>query len=142
MTTELEQEQQKRIEHLESQLRLFKKMEEHLVPLPNGDLHRGFKTKPDINLDVDKVPEALINPLDRAIAKCLQAAKGGEPLTCLWCGMQYGVMGPQNLGAEKMLRDHLKKDHASVVEGYDKAVPEILMANLQEANERLAAASA
>lgn len=126
---------------LKERLAMFQKMEEHLIPLPNGDLHRGMKNRlAESNIDVDVVPESQGNPLDRAVAKCLKAAKNGENLTCLWCGMQYGIPGPQNLGGEKNLREHLKETHKSIVEGYDKMVPEILMQNLAEANARLAAA--
>lgn len=127
-----------RIKNLEAQLAVFRRTEEHLVPLPNGDLHRGFrKQSAQDNIDVEVIPESMVNPLDRAVSKCLLAAKDGNPLTCLWCGLQYGV---QN--GEKDLREHLKKDHASIVEGYDKVVPEILMQNLEEAKARLAEATA
>lgn len=125
------------IAKLKQQLAAFQQIETHLIPLPNGDLHRGFKANsPLANIDVEVIPESSANPLDRAVAKCLTAAKGGEPLTCLWCGLQYG-----SRGGEKDLREHLKKDHASIVSGYDAVVPEILMANLEEAKARLAEAT-
>lgn len=137
MSTELELAQA-RIKQLEGQVSVLTRQEEHLVPLPNGDLHRGFKSKfADANIDVEVIPETAGNPLDRAMAKCLKAAKGGHALTCLWCGLQYDTHN-----SEKDLREHLKKDHPTVVDGYDKVVPEILMANLTEAQERLKAVPA
>jgi len=142
MSVELELANAK-IRELQDRLAAFAKMEEHLVPLPNGDLHRGFKnlTKAGANIDADTVviPDSFGNPLDRAMSKILTAAKDGYPLTCIWCGLQWGIPGPENLGAEKLIREHLKKDHPSIVEGHDKIVAETLMANLEEAKARLAA---
>jgi hypothetical protein len=143
MSAELELAKAK-IKSLEERLKTYQKMEEHLVPLPNGDLHRGFKhqlAEANIDVDTEVIPETMGNPLDRAMAMVLKAAKDGHPLTCIWCGLQWGIPGPQNLGAEQQIREHLKKDHPSVVEGHDKIVPELLMANLEEAKERLKVAT-
>src|SRR5438105_5059513 len=67
------------------------KTETHLVPLPNGDLHRGFrKVSPDqANIDVEVIPDNMGNPLDRAVSNILKAAKGQNMLTCVWCGLQW-----------------------------------------------------
>lgn len=113
----------------------FMKTETHLVPLPNGDLHRGFRQISPVlsNIDVDVIPDSMGNPLDRAMAKVLSAAKGGHELTCLWCGLQFSQ------GGEKNIRDHLKDSHPSVVEGWEKQENQILMANLAEAQARLTA---
>ena len=63
----------------------FMRTETHLVPLPNGDLHRGFRKVAPVesNIDVEVIPDSMGNPLDRAMAKVLAAAKGGHDLTCL-----------------------------------------------------------
>lgn len=132
---ELELAQQK-IRELEEKLKsVIGATEGQLVLLPNKDLHRGLKMedakKP--NIDVEVLSPNSGNPLNVAMAKILTAAKGGHALTCLWCGLQW-----DGQGAEKDIREHLKKDHPSVVDGYDKVVPEILMANLEEAKARLA----
>lgn len=119
----------------EELIQSFMRTETHLVPLPNGDLHRGFRKvgKVESNIDVDMIPDSMGNPLDRAMAKVLQAARDGHPLTCLWCGLQFGA------NSEKTIRDHLKTDHPSVVDGWEKQENMVLMANLAEANARLAA---
>lgn len=117
----------------------FMQTETHLVPLPNGDLHRGFRNghgKAQANIEVDVIPDDMGNPLDRAMAKILNAAKGGHQLTCLWCGIQFGA------NSEKDIREHLRTSHPSVVEGWEKQENAILMQNLQEAQARLAAAEA
>lgn len=112
------------------------KVETHLIPLPNGDLHRGLKNRPvNANIDTEVIPESMGNPLDRAMSKILSAAKGGHDLTCLWCGLQFGS------NSEKQIREHLKNDHPSVVDGWKMVETQVLMANLQEANERLEAAT-
>lgn len=112
----------------------FMKTETHLVPLPNGDLHRGFRQISPVlsNIDVEIIPDTMGNPLDRAMAKILSAAKGGHELTCLWCGLQF------NQGGEKGIREHLKDSHPSVVDGWEKQENMVLMANLAEAQARLA----
>lgn len=115
----------------------FMMTEDHLVPLPNGDLHRGMRNRKNVtNIDVEVIPESMGNPLDRAMSKILTAAKGGNTLTCLWCGLQFGA------NSEKDIREHLKESHPSVVTGWKDMESQILMQNLQEANERLEAASA
>lgn len=138
MSAELELAQRK-ISELEQQLRRFMSADDQLQLLPNGDLHRGIRlensAKP--NIDTEVLPDSFGNPLNRAMSQVLKAAKGGHSLTCLWCGVQF-----DGQHSEKDIRDHLKKDHASVVEGYDKIVPEVLMANLAEAQDRLKAAGA
>lgn len=133
-TTELELAQS-RITALQERLAVYQKQEEHLIPLPNGDLHRGFKrwASPEDNIDVEKIPDTVGNPLDRAMAKILaHRTINQNHLECIWCGLQFSVMG-----SEKDIREHLKNDHPSVIEGYDKIVPEVLMANLAEAHEAL-----
>lgn len=114
----------------------FMKTEDHLVPLPNGDLHRGMRNRKNVtNIDVEVIPESMGNPLDRAMAKILTAAKGGNAVTCLWCGLQWGS------NSEKDVREHLKQSHPSVVSGWENMESQILMQNLQEANDRLAAST-
>ena len=142
MSVELELANAK-IKELTDRLKAYAKLEEHLIPLPNGDLHRGVKSTSAAlaNIDTEVIPESFGNPLDKAVAKCLLAAKSGHPLVCLWCGLDYGIPGPQNVGGEKSLREHIVKDHPSIVEGHDKIVPELLMANLEEAKQRLAEAT-
>src|SRR5438445_308145 len=125
-----------RIQELEERLKKYRdSTEDQLFPLPNGDLYRGLRlgNTDKANIDTEVLPESMGNPLNRAIAQILKAAKGGHNLTCLWCGLQWNGQG-----AEHDVREHLKKDHPSVVEGYDKIVPELLMANLEEAKARLA----
>lgn len=133
MTPELELAQ-RRVAELEAQLKALRALsDEELHVLPNGDLHRGIQVKKEVaNVDTISVPETSGNPLNRAMARILEAAKGGHALTCLWCGIQW-----DGAGAEKDVREHLKKDHASVIEGHDKIASEILMANLVEAKARL-----
>lgn len=134
MSAELELAQRKIVE-LEQRIKQIIGSEERLQVLPNGDLHRGIRladaNKP--NIDTEVIPETFGNPLNRAVAQILKAAKGGHALTCLWCGLQYDQQG-----AEKEIRQHLIKDHPSVVEGHDKVTSEVLMANLEEAKQRLA----
>ena len=121
----------------DAQLAAFSRLEDHLVPLPNGDLHRGMRNHKHVNnIDVDVIPESMGNPLDRAMAKILKAANGGHQLTCLWCGIQFGA------NSEKDIREHLKKDHASVVEGWKDQESAVLTMALAEANARLEAAEA
>lgn len=116
-------------------IRGFMRTEDHLVPLPNGDLHRGMRNRNAINsnIDVDVIPDAMGNPLDRAMAKILKAANGGHMLTCVWCGIQFGNSD------EKGVREHLKSSHPSVVEGWEAQDKSVLMASLADANARLAA---
>lgn len=136
---ELELAQQK-IAELEERLKKVNAVEQgRLIPLPNGDLHRGLKledaNKPNIDVAAVYTMEQA-NPLNRAMAQILLAAKGGHSLTCLWCGLQF-----DGQGAEKDVRTHLKTDHSSVVEGHDKVQSELLMLNLEEAKQRLAEAT-
>lgn len=130
---------QRKIAELELQIKTLLGAEAKLILLPNGDLHKGLKledaNKP--NIDVEVIPESFGNPLNRAVANVLKAAKGGHELTCLHCGLQFG-----GHSAEKAVREHYVKDHPSVVEGHDAVVPEVLMANLEEAKARLAEAAA
>lgn len=130
---------QRKIAELESRITAMQGSEAKLNLLPNGDLHRGIKleNKAKPNIDVQVIPDDMANPLNKAMAEILQAAKGGHALTCLHCGLQY-----DGHGSEKDMREHMKKDHASVVEGHDRIVPELLMANLEEAKQRLAEATA
>lgn len=118
-------------------IRGLMRTETHLIPLPNGDLHRGLKNRPvDANIDVEVIPDNMGNPLDRAMAKILAAAKGGHELTCLWCGLQYSN------GQESQIREHLKESHPSVVDGWKNMESQVLMANLAEAQARLEASKA
>jgi len=110
-----------------------------LTLLPNGDLHRGLRMEDARNPNIDVTVIEAANPLNRIMAEILLAAKGGHNLTCTRCGLQWNG---QN--AEKDIREHLKKDHASLVTGWDtqgKETAEILMANLEEAKSRLAEAT-
>ncbi len=134
MSAELELANRK-IHELELTLRALMGKDEELKLLPNGDLHRGIKLEDAKrpNIDVEVIPAKFGNPLNRVIADVLTAAKGGHALTCLHCGLQW-----EGHGAEKEVRAHYVKDHPSIVEGHDKIVPELLMANLEEAKARLA----
>lgn len=129
----------RRIAELELKIKAIMGAEDELRLLPNGDLHRGIKLedakKP--NIDVEVIPKHMQNPIDRAIARILEAAKGGHELTCLWCGIQYPAHSSDNY---KELREHLKKDHASVFADDEGLTSQVLMANLEEAKQRLAAA--
>lgn len=138
MNAELELAQRK-IQELEEKLHAVMKSEQQVMLLPNGDLHRGVKLDMSAksNIDVEVIPDTMANPLNRAMSQILLAAKGGHALTCLWCGLQY-----DGHGSEKDMREHLKKDHPTVVEGFDKITSEVLFANLEEAKARLAEAAA
>lgn len=137
MSAELELAKQK-ISELETKIKALMASGEQLQLLPNGDLHRGMKSiLSGANIDTEVIPAEAGNPLNKAMASILTAAKGGHALTCLWCGQQW-----DGLQAEKDVRQHLKEKHPSIVEGYDKVVPEMLMANLEEAKQRLAEATA
>jgi len=121
------------IEELQKRLSTYQQQEAHLIPLPNGDLHRGFRnvaTRPD-NIEAPIViPDSAGNPLDRALAKCLANKRlDQKDLTCLWCGLSFPEMG-----GEASLREHLKKDHPMVVDGWDKqADASLVMAALADA---------
>lgn len=138
MSAELELANRK-IHELELKLRSIMGKDEELKLLPNGDLHRGIKLEDarQPNIEAEVIPKTFGNPLNRVMADVLAAAKGGHALTCLHCGLQW-----EGQGAEKEVREHYKKDHPSVVEGHDKIVPELLMANLEEAKARLAEVAA
>ena len=121
----------------DEQIASFMKTEDHLVPLPNGDLHRGMRNRKNVtNIDVEVVPESMGNPLDRAMAKILKAANGGHQLTCLWCGIQFSA------NSEKDIREHLRTSHPTVVEGWEVQEKNVLMHSLAEANARLEAVEA
>lgn len=127
---------ERRIQELEQKLQALSAADSKLHLLPNGDLHRGIRLDQSAaaNIDVEVISEEFANPLNKAMAQVLKAAKGGHELTCLWCGLQFG-----GAGGESSLREHLKKDHPSVVSGWDaQATSQVLMANLEEATSRLA----
>ena len=131
---------QQKIAELENQLKAATRSESgKLTLLANGDLHRGLKMEdanmPNIDVAAVYTLEQA-NPLNRAVAQILLAAKGGHQLTCLWCGLQF-----DGQGAEKDVREHLKTHHKNIVEGYDKQNAEVLFANLEEAKLRLAEAT-
>ena len=80
-----------------------------LVQLVNKDLWRGHERAPKLRENVivpDNTPRPFAK-IDEAMASILNAAKGANILTCSWCGFQTG---------DKDMREHLKKNHASVVE--------------------------
>lgn len=134
---ELELAKQK-IKDLEDRLKAVQHNpdEGQLILLPNKDLHRGIQVDHSkSNIDVDVLPVEMGNPLNVAMAKILKAAQGGHALTCLWCGLQW-----QGQKSEDNIREHLKKDHPTVVEGHELRAAETLMANLEEAKQRLAKA--
>src|SRR5687767_3248510 len=84
-------------------------METSLVVLPNKDLWRGHIRKPK---GVDNVPQILpderpFSKLDEAMANILNVSAGAKELTCTYCGLQFDTVN---------MREHLKKNHASVVE--------------------------
>lgn len=138
MSAELELAQRK-IHELELKLKTIMGKDEQLQLLPNGDLHRGIRLEnfAQPNIEAEVLPASFGNPLNRVMADVLSAAKGGHSLTCLHCGLQW-----DGHGAEKEVREHYKKDHSSIIEGHDRIVPELLMANLEEAKARLAEVSA
>jgi hypothetical protein len=140
MSAELELAQRK-IAELEQQIKALLGADAKLILLPNGDLHRGLKLEDAKrpNIDTEVIPARMQNPIDRAVAQILLAAKDQPELTCLWCGLGYPTHTTDNY---KDLREHLKKDHASVFEAGEKLTSEMLMANLQEARQRLEAANA
>jgi hypothetical protein len=140
MSAELELAQRK-IAELEQQIKALLGADAKLILLPNGDLHRGLKLEDAKrpNIDTEVIPTRMQNPIDRAVAQILLAAKDQPELTCLWCGLGYPTHTTDNY---KDLREHLKKDHASVFEAGEKLTSEMLMANLQEARQRLEAANA
>jgi hypothetical protein len=129
-----------KIKDLENKLRAATASEGALTLLPNGDLHRGLRmedaNQPNIEAEVVSLEQS--NPLNRIMAEILLAAKGGHNLTCTRCGLQW-----DGQNAERDIREHLKKDHSSLVNGWNthgQATAEILMANLEEAKQRLAEA--
>jgi hypothetical protein len=80
-----------------------------LIQLPNKDLWRGHKHKQvetNSNVDISPAPRPFAK-IDAAMAAILQASKGAKLLSCLWCGLQHD---------DKQMREHLKKDHPTVVE--------------------------
>jgi hypothetical protein len=84
-------------------------LEGEFVQLPvSRDLWRGNVRSPKATDNVDPVtaPRPFAK-IDEAMASILAASKGANILTCTWCGLQ---------SADKAMREHLKKDHASVVE--------------------------
>ena len=79
-----------------------------LVMLPNRDLWRGhnYKARVDTsNVEIKNEPRPF-SRLDEILATQMRLANGHSELTCLWCGTQCGV---------KEMREHLKAQHASVV---------------------------
>ena len=127
----------RKIHDLELKIKALMGSNEELRLLPNGDLHRGIKLEDANQPNIEAEVITYANPLNRVVSDVLKAAKGGHALTCLHCGLQW-----QGQGAEKEVREHYKKDHPSVVEGHDAIVPELLMANLEEAKARLKEAEA
>ena len=81
-----------------------------LTQLPvSKDLWKGFDYKPkdvEVNVPMDNAPRPFAK-LDEAMAAILKASAGANLLTCTWCGLQSDT---------KAMRDHLKKNHPSVVE--------------------------
>lgn len=102
-----------------------------LVQLVNKDLWRGRAIDAKTNPAPTSVPvtsESPQHPLDRAMATVLAASAGAQTLTCVWCGLQ---------GDPTFMREHLKKDHKSVVEpAVDAAVA---LFDAQNARAELAA---
>ena len=84
--------------------------ERMLTQLPvSKDLWRGFEYKPKevaSNVPTDNAPRPFAK-LDEAMAAILKTSAGANLLTCTWCGLQSDT---------KAMREHLKKNHASVVE--------------------------
>lgn len=105
--------------------------EQKLNQLPNRDLWRGHTREPR---KVDVVQEDL-DPMNRAMALIVSAAKGAKLLTCIWCGQQ---------GNDAWIRGHLRAQHKSVVEPQDKmqAAAQIAVAEAQSARAELTAAKA
>lgn len=79
-----------------------------MVQLINGDLYRGFVYNPVARENVEKTdaPRPFAK-IDEAMASILKASKGAKELTCTWCGFQ---------SSDTQMREHLKKNHPSVVE--------------------------
>jgi hypothetical protein len=132
---------QRKIAELEQQIKTLLGADAKLILLPNGDLHRGLKLEDakQPNIEAEVIPARMQNPIDRAVAQIMLAAKDQPELTCLWCGLGFQTHSTDNY---KDLREHLKKDHGSVFEASEKLTSEMLMANLAEAQERLKAATA
>ena len=111
-------------------------LETTLIQLPNGDLHRGIHPElASADPNVEILPQEFAHPLNKAVSSILLAAKGSKVLTCLWCGLQF-----DSQFAEKDVREHLKDQHKNVVEPSADAA--VLMANLAEAQRKLAEANA
>lgn len=99
--------------------------EERLIPLPNGDLHRGMRDRSAVpNTEIEHMES--MDPMNKAVAEVLKSAKGAQTLTCLWCGLQF-----EGQHSEKAIRDHLERDHPSVVKRADSS--SVLMAALANA---------
>jgi hypothetical protein len=99
-------------------------MEQSLYQLPNKDLWRGYtpETAAIANLENEKVPEGIQDPLNKAVAECLAVHPGSREVTCKWCGQQ---------GDEKWIRKHLPSSHPSVVNPMSDA--EVAVAALAQA---------
>jgi len=99
-----------------------------LYQLPNGDLHRGMADFSHLsNVEVEQLEST--DPMNRAMAAVLAAAKGSRALPCLWCGQTFDGALP-----EKNIREHLEKNHPSVV-GKQVDAP-VIMAALAAEQEK------
>lgn len=80
-----------------------------LVVLPNKDLWRGHVRLPVAtdNVAVVSAGERPFSKLDEAMAAIMKASAGARELSCIYCGLQFETAN---------MREHLKKNHASVVE--------------------------
>lgn len=109
-------------------------MSRELTQLPNGDLWRGYATAPTAIALTESEVVSLESqdPVNKAMASMLIAAKGAKELTCLWCGHQAD---------EKNIRNHVKTNHAAAI-GLDKASDaQALVAQLAETKAALAEAT-
>ena len=104
-----------------------------LIQLPNGDLWRGYRDEPSaiaIAEIAEVITEEAADPVNRAMANILKAAKGSRNLSCLWCGQQFD---------ERAMRAHLKTAHATAI-GLDRpSDAQVLVAQLKETQTELAA---
>lgn len=137
ISPELQLAQQK-IAELTKQISALTNSDHELVVLPNGDLHRGIRPElQNLDPDVHIIPAEFGNPLNKAMAQILSAAKGSDQLTCLWCGLQF-----YGQHSEKEVREHLKKNHAAIAVGTNDAeTAQVLMATLEDTKAQLEKAS-
>lgn len=104
------------------------------MQLPNGDLWRGYRdTLSEVAMsETEIVSLESQDPVNKAMASILKAAKGAKELSCLWCGHQAD---------ERATRAHIKTNHAISI-GLDKpSDAQVLVAQLAETKAALTEAT-